>query len=400
MGDTEPSGAETTPPPQTPLPLPTLFLPHPPIPPPPLPESRKRDSGSTRPDTSESTVSRPEPSGAETAPPVQTSPPPSPPSSPPVAEPRFNPGSLFSRCLNIPKGIIKKSRLLVAKIVLLFQGLRDSGSRCRNIFKRAISRPELSRAKIMAPFQGLHGSGSTRPNKGKSTAGRPEPSVAKTTPLFQTSPPLPQSRLSSLGSTCLIIYKGLISNGKTLARLKLVITVLILALFVAYSILGTGYLKQRQRHEVLNSQITDVTQALAQTPESPQELEERLAEAQASLAAERSKFPGKQNSTEVINSILKLAEDCQLKTSLIAQPWSKANVGEHGYYVFWLSLTVEGSLSQFISFVSELENGEFKTLIVEDLSVRRGTEQPAAGGDISVTASLDMVIYARPAISD
>ena len=181
-------------------------------------------------------------------------------------------------------------------------------------------------------------------------------------------------------------------------RTKLLITLLIIVLLVVYFILGMDYMEQRQTHEVLTSQITDVTQTLAQTPESLQPLEQRLVEARASLAAEQNTFPGKQNSTQVINSILTLADDHQLKTTLVAQPWLMENVGEHGYHVFRLNLAVEGGFSQLLSFVSKLENGEFKTLIVEDLSVKRATEQPE--GNIAITATLDVAIYTRSVTAD
>jgi len=187
-------------------------------------------------------------------------------------------------------------------------------------------------------------------------------------------------------------------------RSKLLITLLIIALVVVYCIFGMDYIKQRKRHEVLTYKITDVTQTLAQTPKSLQDLEQRLAEAKASLAAEQNTFPGKQNSTQVINSILTLADDCQLKTTLVAQPWLMENVSEHGYYVFRLNLAVEGSFSQLVSFVSKLENGEFKTLMVEDLTVKRvigqGGEATLPEADPFVTASLDVAIYAQSVTAD
>ncbi len=187
-------------------------------------------------------------------------------------------------------------------------------------------------------------------------------------------------------------------------RIKLIVSLVIILLLVAYFILGMDYMKQRKAHEVLTSQITDVTQTLAQTPKSLQTPEQRLAEAKASLAAEQNTFPGKQNSTQVINSILTLADDCQLRTTLVAQPWLVENVGEHGYHVFRLNLAVEGSFSQLVSFVSKLENGEFKTLMVEDLSVKMATEQSEEASlpeeNIAITATLDVAIYTQSVTAD
>lgn len=182
-------------------------------------------------------------------------------------------------------------------------------------------------------------------------------------------------------------------------RGKLLITILIIILVAVYYLFGTDYMKQRQEHAALTSQITDATQALAQIPELPQNLEQRLAAAQASLAAEQNEFPSKINSTQVINTILQLADDYGVKaTPMVTQSWSTEMVGEHSYSVLRLTVAVEGSFSPLLSFISKLENGEFKTLIVENLSVTRVTEQPE--GTIPITASLNLAIYTQSLTPD
>lgn len=179
-------------------------------------------------------------------------------------------------------------------------------------------------------------------------------------------------------------------------------------LLVSSYLLGTDYLKQLKGHETLTSQVSEVSQTLAQLaqlPQPPQDLEQRLAEAEASLAVLASAFPGKMSSNEVINTILKLADDCEVKAvPLLTQPWSTEKVGEHDYDVFRLNLTVAGSFSQLVSFTSKLENGEFKTLIIEKLSVTtlngQSEEESAAEEIIPIMASLDLAIYAQSLSSD
>lgn len=180
-------------------------------------------------------------------------------------------------------------------------------------------------------------------------------------------------------------------------KIKSITTFLIIAivaLLVAYYFLGMGYLRQRQGNEALAVQITRATQTLAQTSEPPQDLEQRLAAAQASLAATQSAFPTDLNSTRIINYILKLADACQVRAiPLVTKPWSKENIGK-GYYAFRLSVSARGSFSQLTSFVSRLENGELETLFIENFSVSRVAG--ATGEAAAVTASLDIVIYANP----
>ena len=188
-------------------------------------------------------------------------------------------------------------------------------------------------------------------------------------------------------------------------RSKLLIALLIIVLLVVYYLFGTDYIKQSKEQEMLTPQITEVIEALKEMPEPPQDLEQRLATAQASLAAEQSAFPSQLNSLQVVNTILELADDYDVKAvPLVTQPWSTEKVGEHDYYVFRLTVAVEGSFSKLVSFVSKLESGEFKTLIVENLSVTRADEQSEEEifpeGTIPVTASLDLAIYTQPLTSD
>ncbi len=191
---------------------------------------------------------------------------------------------------------------------------------------------------------------------------------------------------------------------------KLPITILIIILAVVYYLFGMDYMNQRQEQAVLTSQITEVTQTLSEIPEPPQSLEQRLEAAQANLAVEQSVFPDQVNTTRVIDTILRLADECEVKAiPLVTDPWSLENIGEHSYYVFRLNVAVEGSFSQFIIFVSKLENGEFDTLIVENISVTRLSQQSeeesvedesVAEEIIPVMASLDIAIYTQSLTSD
>jgi Tfp pilus assembly protein PilO len=181
---------------------------------------------------------------------------------------------------------------------------------------------------------------------------------------------------------------------------KLLIILLIAVLLVVYYILGMDYRKQRDENEALASQITDTTQTMAQIPEPPDDLEQRLAEAQASLDTVKNSFPGKMSSTKIINTILKLAEECEVKAiPLITQPWKTGELSGHNYSVFRLNIAVTGTFAQMVSFLSKLETEGLQTLIVEDLSVTRVTELPgeegAPEGTIPINASLDLAIYTQ-----
>jgi hypothetical protein len=186
---------------------------------------------------------------------------------------------------------------------------------------------------------------------------------------------------------------------------KLLVILIIIILLAVYYLFGKDYMKQRGEHEVLTAQTANVTQTLAQMPTPPQDLEQRLVAVKASLAAEQNAFPSGMNSTQVINAILELADNCEVKVvPLVIRPWSTKKVGEHNYHVLRLNVAFEGSFSQLISFLSALENGELKTLIVESLSISGVNKLPEEESVLErtalITANLDLVIYSQFLISD
>jgi hypothetical protein len=185
-------------------------------------------------------------------------------------------------------------------------------------------------------------------------------------------------------------------------RTRLPITIFIIILLAVYYLLGTSYLKQRQENQALTAQTIEATETLKEMPQ-PQDFGVQLAAAQTNLAAEQSAFPGKVNTTQVINTILELAGECELKAiPLVTQPWSVEKVGEHDYYVFRLNVAIEGGFAQLVSFVSRLENGDYETLIIKNVSVTRLIVPAAAETEatIPVTASVDLTIYIQPQTTD
>jgi hypothetical protein len=180
---------------------------------------------------------------------------------------------------------------------------------------------------------------------------------------------------------------------------KLLMVLLFAVLLAVYCLWGLDYMKQRQQQESLSYQIADSTLALAQMPQPAEGLEQRLATAQANLAAAESDFPAQVNSTLAIKAILNLADDIGVKAiPLVTQPWSVEKNGEHNYYVLRLNVSALGSFSSLTKFTEGLENGEFPTLIIENLTASRDAESSEEGISESVmpvSVSLDLAIYTR-----
>jgi len=181
---------------------------------------------------------------------------------------------------------------------------------------------------------------------------------------------------------------------------KLLITLLIVVLLVVYYLLGTDYLKQLKQHESLPLQIAEATQNRAQIPARPADLEERVAAAQAELDTVGNTLPEKLNSTRIIDTILRLADDIGIKAiPLVTQPWTTKGSDNCTYSVFRLNVAATGTFTQLVTLLSQLENGELQTLVMENLSVSRVDEQEGEVATpektIRISANLDIAIYSQ-----
>lgn len=189
-------------------------------------------------------------------------------------------------------------------------------------------------------------------------------------------------------------------TGKVIpSKGRLLVTVFIVMLVMAYFILGISYLNQLGEHEALAFQIAEVKQTISEIPQPAEDLEQQLAEAQASQTAEQgSLFPREINTTRLVNTILEVASVCGVKaTPMVTQPWTTEVVGEHGYPVLRLTVDVEGDFYKLVAFVDQLEEEGYTTLVMEELTASRGTEED---GTIPVIGSLKLAIYTRSLDSD
>ena len=188
--------------------------------------------------------------------------------------------------------------------------------------------------------------------------------------------------------------KALLSKG------RLFITAFIVAMVMFYAVLGMSYLSEGEKQEELTYQIAEVSQTLREIPQPPEDLEEQLAVAQTSFTTEQNSFPGEINTIQLIESILELAQFWGVDaTPMATEPWVVEMVGTHNYPVLRLTIAVEGGFSQISMLTSDLENEDYATLIIEDLSVTRGSEENEEG-IIPVTGSLELAIYARSLSSE
>ncbi|HEY40836.1 MAG TPA: hypothetical protein G4O18_03140 [Dehalococcoidia bacterium] len=181
---------------------------------------------------------------------------------------------------------------------------------------------------------------------------------------------------------------------------KLAIILIGIVLLVVYGLLAMDYMKQGPEHERLLSEIEEINQSREALPEPSTYFSEQLVVIQAALDAESVTIPGEINSTDVLDTILSLADDIGVKAiPLITQPWMEVHIGVNTYSILRINVDITGLFSSVKNYVSRLESGDFKTLIVESLIVNvdyGDGEEVYAGGSTPVVASLDVAVFAKP----
>jgi Tfp pilus assembly protein PilO len=167
------------------------------------------------------------------------------------------------------------------------------------------------------------------------------------------------------------------------------IAVLFLIVFVRW---GTDYIQAYVMDSaypekvMLTKEIDAANRSIAGMPKRDEQLTLRLAELEKELEEEGKAIPESMDSTLVINSILELAESCNVTvTPLQTVDWSMK--GEN-YLVYTLHIQVEGNYEQTAAFIGRLENELFDSLIIVSLDITGGlktdTQQDSANLQIAV----------------
>ena len=184
-------------------------------------------------------------------------------------------------------------------------------------------------------------------------------------------------------------------------RNKFLITILIIAIGAVYCLFGLNYIKQQPEQAALINRISDTGQALAQLPVPPQDLDGKLAAAEAKLSTAQNSFPAELNSTQFINYVINLAERYHVTViPFTTDAWSTQTFRNYDYNILRLDMAVSGSYPQLVSFISKLEEGDYRTLVIEDVILTRYPEQADAAGDNTETGevkgNLQLAIYTQP----
>jgi hypothetical protein len=181
---------------------------------------------------------------------------------------------------------------------------------------------------------------------------------------------------------------------------RLLVTALGIGLLIICVYFLTGIISQNSEQEALRTKISDANEMIALIPEVPSDLEQLLADIEASLVSEQSKLTGQVNTTDVINTLLDMASTSRIDVVFISTtPWALVNIENYSYLIFTISLDIEGELGALTTFLRTLEGELPESASVQHIVVAGDAEQGIESS--LVTASMKVVIYAQaPALED
>ena len=158
-------------------------------------------------------------------------------------------------------------------------------------------------------------------------------------------------------------------------------------------------MSQQNEQKTLRTQITDAIEMIGLIPEVPSDLEQRLADIEASLVSEQSDLPGQVNTTQVIDTLVDMVGASQVSmVSLATTPWSLVNIEGYNYLIFIINLDIGGELDNIGAFLRTLESDLPESVSVQHLTVTGDAEQVIES--TLVTTSLEIIIYAQAPIPE
>jgi hypothetical protein len=173
--------------------------------------------------------------------------------------------------------------------------------------------------------------------------------------------------------------------------------VLIVCLIGALAYLGVGYYWQNKRQASLIDQIETGRTINSLLPTPAADLQAQLVQVQSASAAVTTAAAGSLNSTEIIDSLLTLADACHLKVSPVStQAWTSRAIGAGVYNILPVQLTLQGRQSDLVNFIGRVEDtAKYPSLAVENLVMAENSDAPAAAADSIWSAQLILDILNR-----
>jgi hypothetical protein len=155
-----------------------------------------------------------------------------------------------------------------------------------------------------------------------------------------------------------------------------------------------GYLSERNGQKALITKMDETNKMLSLIAVPPTDLQQRLTDAQnANMAAKQNVLPTDVDTTQVINSILEIADECNVNViPLNTDSWTNVAVQGTNYRVLTISLSVDGSFADLTTYINRFYGNEFTALVVDTISIHPSGQQT---GGSDYTGTIQLGIYTQ-----
>jgi hypothetical protein len=186
------------------------------------------------------------------------------------------------------------------------------------------------------------------------------------------------------------------SKNKLLTSTAIIIAVLIVIVAANILIWENRITKSLEITELTN-EISNVSQEIQKTPAPSADLQAALAQLGADLNTAQTALPPQFNRNDIIDYIIRLSRECQVEVIPIAsQGWTLEK--DQPYPVLKLSATLTGSFTQASTFIDRLQRGQYKALVIPELSFTRQAAKVSpdvfSGDNTPVSVKISVSIYA------
>jgi hypothetical protein len=191
--------------------------------------------------------------------------------------------------------------------------------------------------------------------------------------------------------------------------MKILVIVFIIAAVAAGGFLLKGYFDQTSAAKDLEAKIDSDTRSLKVMLTSNQslaqeidDLKDKQAAVQKSLADENTVVPPKMNSNEIVGKLLEAGKLNSVSViPLTTTDWTSAKVLQSNYWVFKAKMELNGSADYLVHFLKYIQDSLYPTLVIESLDMTQYTPTPLPNQVTStptesmIRANIAIAIYAR-----
>jgi Tfp pilus assembly protein PilO len=185
------------------------------------------------------------------------------------------------------------------------------------------------------------------------------------------------------------------------------LVLLALCLLAGFVYLINDYSRQQREQNSISTQIEECSQVFQALDTPPDDLQLQLENTRKANEEVKTRLSiSSSGSTTIIASILKAADECNLKTTPLGTDiWTEQNVGDSIYQLLPINLDIRGKTADIIRFISRIEDRQaFPDLVVTNFVMKNNDATDTSNGEIiaadEAEASVTLDIVTRIKIAD